>query len=270
MLRYGLILAITLGGLTFATSYFLTPACCKDGISELVTAEPKNKAQQTLRILFVGNSYTFYHRMPEMIAQLAASDPENTTRLEIQSVTRGGIALKDLWETGDALELLVTSKWDYVVLQEQSFWAMFPESIRVTNKIVKTFNQSIKQAGAQTVLFVTWPRQPGSSWYNSGQYSFLKSPPYMQQQFDYYSAKLANSINAPAIAVGDYWSHTLAAYPGIPLYMSDGSHPSPTGSYLAALLFYRFFSGHKPLQAAFVPSGVDPQHASILRSLVSN
>lgn len=263
------ILCVAVAGIYAAVKLFIAPSCCVDGISPLIVAEPQSGAKSTTGILFIGNSYTFHHNLPDMVAKIAASDTENDTRYEIQSVTKAGTNLKELWEAGEALSLIKSRNWDYVVLQEQSFWAMFPESIRTTTHFAKAFHEYIKASGARTVIFVTWARKPGSKWYTDGKTGFLRNPEFMQKQFNEYSARLGESIGAAVIGVGDYWAYSHAAYPDIVLYDNDGTHPAPTGTYLSALLFYRFFSGHAPVRVTFVPEGVDENQATTLRSLVS-
>ncbi len=269
-LRHILIIAVLGGGLYFASGYFVTSNCCEEGISELYIHEPATPpTNYMLRILFIGNSYTFFNNLPRMIGEIAHSDPQNHIRFEIKSITKGGIGLKELWDAGDALKILRSERWDYVVLQEQSFWAMSPESISDTNKSVKAFQQQILQQGARSVFFISWPRKAGSHWYTDGQTNFLRSPEYMQQRFNYYSQRIAEPIGAQTIGVGDYWLYMQQAYPEMELYRTDGTHPSPAGTYLSALLFYRYFTGFKPDQSSYIPSGVNQKDAAILRSVIS-
>ena len=238
-------------------------------VSSRTVADPSGVAIDEKRILFIGNSYTFYNDMPEMVIQIAKSDPDNHTRFVVQSVAWGGANLQALWNDGRALKLLKTSRWDYVVLQEQSFWAMFPQSVDNTSRFAHRFDQAIKAASGQTLLFTTWARQPGSNWYQERETSFLRNPIYMQKQFNLQSKRLSDRLGADPIPVGDYWAAALKLQPQLPLYSEDGSHPSPTGSYLAALVFYQHFSGHQLNRADYVPHGVQSEHAIFLRALVS-
>lgn len=70
-----------------------------------------------MRILMLGNSFTFYNDMPSMLAEL--------TGAEIIHHTRGGARLAEQLnpETqmgSKTLEVLEKDSWDYVVLQEMS------------------------------------------------------------------------------------------------------------------------------------------------------
>ena len=67
---------------------------------------------QTTRVLFVGNSYTYFNNMPEMLAKLVEAG--HAGRLESKVVAPGGWMLKDHWERG-SLNALHDAKWDYVL-----------------------------------------------------------------------------------------------------------------------------------------------------------
>ena len=73
---------------------------------------------QNYDVLFLGNSYTFYNNMPNLISQIALSldDTLNPT-----SNTPGGWKLEDhAVQNSSSLQLLNQQKWDYVVMQAQS------------------------------------------------------------------------------------------------------------------------------------------------------
>ena len=259
------LLVIAGGGLSL--EILLQPPQNTPGIISPITSKHTAKTAYLLHILFIGNSYTFFNNLPGMLVKIADSDPEDTIQFTVQSVTRGGIGLKELWEDGDAVRLIHAQHWDYVVLQEQSFWAMSPTSILQATKYARLFNQEIQKEQSRPLLFTTWARAPGSVWYTNKETDFLRNPEYMQAQFDTKTEELAQRLGAVALPIGDYWANALAAQPGIGLYISDGSHPSPVGTYLTALVFYRYFSGHKEPHISFVPPGATEQQAIYLRNL---
>jgi hypothetical protein len=81
-----------------------------------VTAQQPMRAR---RVLFIGNSYTYFNNLPQMLTGLAkAAQPAQT--LEAEMVTVGGATLKRLWEQGEALAAIKRGGWAFVVLQEQS------------------------------------------------------------------------------------------------------------------------------------------------------
>ena len=68
------------------------------------------------RVLFIGNSYTYYNSLPQMVEELAQAAGQD---MEFRAFTRGGATLLEL-ELHPELRNLLNEKWDYVVLQEHS------------------------------------------------------------------------------------------------------------------------------------------------------
>ncbi|NBO18674.1 MAG: hypothetical protein EBV03_05480 [Proteobacteria bacterium] len=269
ILRAFLVAALLGGGGLLAHHILTQEPQHTPGVTAPVSSAASSKAVYALRVLFIGNSYTFYNNLPGMLLKIAESDPDNTIRFTVQSVTEGGIGLKELWERGNAYNAIQAGPWDYVVLQEQSFWAMFPESVITTTKMARLFDEQIRLAQSRTLLVTTWPRQPGSHWYTDGQTSFLRSPEYMLHQFDIKTQELSERLGgAVVIPVGDYWLAALGQHPDIPLYIADGTHPSPAGTYLAALVYYRYFTGRNAANIGYVPGGITAAQAKQLQALV--
>lgn len=266
-LRTLCMIAVIAFGLFFSFQFFNRPVSVQ-GKSEVMVSHASAHVQYELSVLFIGNSYTYFNDMPHMLVKMAEADPDNHTRFVVQAVTRGGIGLKELWQDGNAPHIIQSRHWNYVVLQEQSFWAMFPQSVHDTSAVASQFTDEIRKAHARELLFTTWPRKPDSHWYQDESTRFLQSPAYMHRQFNEQTKQLASRLSATAIPVADYWMAVLNKDPQFPLYMEDGSHPSPAGSYLVALVFYRYFSGHNLRHADYVPPGVSEQQAEFLRAVV--
>jgi hypothetical protein len=72
---------------------------------------------QTKKVLFIGNSYTYFNDMPEMVSEMAESTVDE---LEIVSGAIGGYSFKDHSTDSATLSLIKMGGWDYVVLQEFS------------------------------------------------------------------------------------------------------------------------------------------------------
>jgi len=59
--------------------------------------------------------------------------------------------------------------------------------------------------------------------------------------------ELGQELGVEVLPVGVAWQLALAEKPGLDLWASDGLHPSPRGSYLAACLFYEAFYQRSPV-----------------------
>ncbi|MDZ8056408.1 MAG: SGNH/GDSL hydrolase family protein [Aulosira sp. ZfuVER01] len=203
------------------------------GISIILKAEVDKKSHhysnaQPLRVLFIGNSYTYYNNLPNLTRQLALSAKESR-KLETEMVTVGGATLEKLWNQGKALSRIRSRQWDYVVLQEQS-------TLPITNpqlmyEYVRLFNAEIRQANAKTVFYLTWARQ---------------HRPETQQALNDSYMTIAKELNAILAPVGIVWQQIQQENSNLSLYNPDKSHPSSIGSYVAACVFYAIFYGNSP------------------------
>lgn len=185
---------------------------------------------RNMRVLFIGNSYTIYNDLPWVTNQIALS-AHPARPLETEMVAMMGATLQEHWNNGIALrKLKQNGPWDYVVLQEQSMRALEnPEALR---EYALLFNEEIKKAGAQTILFIPW--------------SHREHPEHQVGIIDTYMS-LAQELDATAAPIGLAWQTALRYKPQTPLYKHDAdSHPAAAGSYLAACVLYATIYGSSP------------------------
>ncbi|MBA3869820.1 MAG: SGNH/GDSL hydrolase family protein [Anaerolineae bacterium] len=178
----------------------------------------------TIHILFIGKSYTYVNNLPGLLIELSAHESKP---VDAEMVAGGGARLADHWAQGKALAAIQRSRWDYVVLQEQSELGVsfVQNSINPTtfHQSVRLFNTEIQKVGAKTLLYLTWSRQ------DAPQNQSLLTKAYMD---------IARELHILVAPVGPAWQKTVSVYPSTPLYQDDGSHPDSIGSYLAACVFY--------------------------------
>jgi len=113
------------------------------------------KSTARLQVLFIGNSFTFYHDLPKMVAELAEAGGQ--LPLGFQQETPGGYTLQQQWKDGKALALIRSRRWDYVVLQDQSQAPLLNR--KAMNEYATKFNAEIRKQGAKTILYMTWAVQ---------------------------------------------------------------------------------------------------------------
>jgi len=239
-----------------------------EGTSGLYSSTTLGAPSRKIDVLFIGDSYVFVDNLPKMLTDVASSDPSNTVEIETQSVTRGGTPLSGLLAAGDATNMINARHWDYVVLQEQSTWYLDEDQVDKTFDAAASFAHVIRAVGAAPVIFMTWIREPGSQWYQPPYIAEIQSPEHMQTLLDNATTLLGTSIDAPVVLVGDAWASVLKNDRALSLYQSDGSHPTPAGTYLAALMFYHFLTHNQVDQVAYLPDGVSPADNAYLRQVV--
>ena len=176
-----------------------------------------------MKVLMLGNSFTYYHELPKMIAALL--------KAEVDSVTRGGAYLHQMLDPEDELSSQVAAaidlqKWDYIVLQEQSNApALKPD---LFHDSVDKLCAVIRENGAVPVLYATWAYREGSEKLASTGMSYNQMDKAMHNS--YHAAAQRN--RALAADVGKAFTALRAMID--PYEKTDDYHPSEAGSMLAA------------------------------------
>jgi len=174
----------------------------------------------SLKVLFIGNSLTYTHGLPQTISDLARADGQPL--LYGVSVAYPDFSLADHLLQGAAARLLTTREWDFVVLQQGS--SALPESRAALERDAKIFAPAITDAGGKTALFMVWPTQDQLSAFNDVRDSYRSA------------AEQTDGIFLPA---GMAWLEAWDRDPTLILYAADGLHPSEMGTYLSALVIYQ-------------------------------
>lgn len=183
----------------------------------------------TTRILFIGNSYTYYNSSPELLKGLAKEKfPDKV--VETQLISQGGMTLELHWKGDRARQAIQSKNWDYVVLQEQSKLGMRLIIDDVTHfgqtdlffEYARKFDAEIKKSGAKTVFFMTWS---------------MEEEPNQQGILTHAYTSMARELNATLAPVGLVWDQ-VRKNDQMDLYIYDGSHPTQQGSYLVATTMF--------------------------------
>ena len=203
-----------------------------------------------LKVLFLGNSYTAYHHLPSQVADLLASGSK-PIEVRYEAMTPGGFTLERHAADPEVLRLIESGRWDAVVLQEQSLRPL--REPRKMTAAARELQDVIASAGAEAVLFQTWPR--------------ANRPKSMGELARAYRMT-AGLIGAATAPVGQAWQRARKRHPEIVLYDADGSHPAPAGTYLAACVIAAKIGDRDPRGFdAALPAGVTEAEAEILRDI---
>lgn len=225
----------------------LLVAALLSGLSQPLKRAAAENSEPKLRVLFIGNSYTYFNNLPQMLTGLTKSAKPGRP-LETEMLAIGGATLKRLWDDGRAVTAIKRGGWDYVVLQEQSTLGIAPmvtgaakiADPKVFHEYARLFDAEIKRAGARTIFYLTWARQ---------------NAPETQAQLTAAYQAIASELKATLAPVGLAWEAALKKHPGLGLHSEDKSHPTPAGTYLAACVFYVTLYGQSPEGLASVITG---------------
>lgn len=209
---------------------------------------------ETLDVLFIGNSLTYWNDLPAMVAALA--DSAGLPPLRYENISVGGASLEDHWNGGDAQARIAARSWDFVVLQQGP--SALESSRVLLREYVRRFDERIRAGAGRTVVYMVWPDRS-----RSGDF------PRVVESYTVAAA----DVGAVLVPGGAVWLEAWRRAPGLDFY-DDSLHPNEAGSYaVAAAMLQRFYEldpGRLP--ASFRVGGqrvrIEPSAAKIIQESV--
>ena len=189
-----------------------------------------------MRILMLGNSFTFTNHMPWMLAELTGG--------EVVHHTRGGARLSEHLNPRTKLgaqtqAALRDEHWDYVVLQEMSHGPITSPKSFVSS--VEQLCGLIRQNGAVPILYATWAYRKGGDKLTAKGWDYDEMARKLQDAY-----RTAVRENHALIAdVGQRFYDLSDTHD---LYAADGVHPNAYGSRIAAETIAAVIQEHKEKQ----------------------
>ena len=204
---------------------------------------------QSKNVLFLGNSYTFYNNLPQLVANLSKSAGKT---VDFEYNAPGGYTIQAHLTNIITMDLIRQGKWDIVILQEQSqiptidyyrYNMMYPAMISISDSIRK-YNKC-----ATIVTFMSWGRKNGGQ--QCDQNKVHCSPVFvdfshMQDSLESAFTDISDKISACIAPIGIVWKNALKDKT-IELHDYDEGHPNFEGSYLSACVLYSVIWNDSPL-----------------------
>jgi hypothetical protein len=207
--------------------------------------------KDTLNVLFVGNSYTYFENLPQVVSILSR---QTGTVLLTRKETLGGAKLSEHWRGARGLntrKIIENGKFDIVVLQEWSLGTVSEEDSAVY--YLGLFSDLVRKQGAKPYYYMTWARE--------------KSP-QQQETISRVYREAAAANKATVVPVGEAWAEAQRERPDFRLYYPDGSHPAELGTYLAACVFVATITGELPESIPGVISVTDSRGENLILMMV--
>lgn len=185
---------------------------CTKGVRYNFMAKKKH-----LKVLFIGNSHTYYHDLPAWVALMAR---EEGYECDVTMLAHGGWYLRQHVKEPDVRFNIKYGHYDYVVLQEHSHpFDDIPGYIEAAT----TLSGWIREAGSKPVIYGTWAR---------------KTEKNVQETMNNVNRKLAQDLGALYASVGESWWRYKESWPEIEMYDEDGAHASERGIEFAAKIIW--------------------------------
>jgi hypothetical protein len=204
----------------------------------------------TVSLLFMGNSHTSFHDVPNLVAALVRAARPGRAVEAVEAP--GWMFLED--RVGDAatLALLQGRTWSYVVLQAQKYSSsgQFTYSTAEAESLVRMS----RAAGAVPILFPEWPRRGVRE----------------TQRIHDLHLSIARATPACIAPVPQAWDLALGRHPDLPLHDADGNHAAAPGAFLAALVLATTITGARPDTLPTIEGiGVDAATQVLLRGIAA-
>lgn len=180
--------------------------------------------QDTTKILFVGNSFTYFYNLPQVVAAMAKTqDVAIMTRHSLA----GGSSLEDHWKgerNTRTKEAITEGQWDYVIFNNHSLSAInTPEEFMLYSK---KFVDLVRKQGAEPIFMMTWA---------------YASNPLMQTRISEMYEQLAAETETRLLPAGYLFAEVRKWRPDMDMFFDD-KHPSSNGTYLLGLTCFKFFT----------------------------
>ncbi|TFG87111.1 MAG: SGNH/GDSL hydrolase family protein [Gemmatimonadales bacterium] len=204
-----------------AIAALVSTGACQD------TGAPAQSESASLRVLFIGNSLTYANNLPGTFAGVAMTGGD-TIAVKMIALPNYGL-IDHLTRNSGAVEAIRTGHWDFVVLQQG------PSTLPINRDSLvlwtAMFDSIIRPTGAKTALFMVWPQSGSVGGYDAVRQSYQAA---------------ANAVGGVFIPAGLSFEAAMNRDATLVLFASDGYHPSPLGSYLAAITIYATVTAHDP------------------------
>jgi len=206
------------------------------------------------RILFIGNSFTFYWNLPSLVEKMSV---ERGLNWDVKHFTVPSATLEIHWNNPDLKSILQNETFNHIVIQEHSTNPLTnPDSTKFY------FDQIVSLIPPTTEIhfFSTW-MYPSIEQFNTNNELYPIEESIKQ---------MVEGTETKIIPVGRAFKLFKDKYPEFDLLMEDDKHPNSNGSYLASCVIFSHISAQSSLNLSKRYKGVDNKGVDIYYSIVED
>lgn len=176
-----------------------------------------------MKLLFIGNSHTYYNSMPEMVLRLLEATGQKS---HVTMLAEGGKGLHYHASSPNTIFNIRCGKYDAIIVQDKAT-AFDPVVFRDSAKALKELADK-----AQTSFYLYMP------W--AGRENRVAQRTMTEAYHNF-----CRSTGCQLAPAGEVFSRMLLTEPADTLYREDGNHATPLGSYVAAVCIFYTITGRK-------------------------
>ncbi len=218
--------------------------------------EPGNTASgdcinkgETTNILFVGNSKTYVHNIPEKVKSIASANGYN---INISTVTEGGNTLQELYSKYQ--NKMTDTTFNCVILQEQT--DAYKGQYTTYSTGAKNIINTVRGVNPNISVYIR------ALWITEDASNAAKQKSYQATE------TIASENNAKVIYDGKAFDQCKTSYPNIDIF-DDNIHQSDAGAFLSAATIYKTLS-NSPIENTSYTASLSKENAQKLISIANN
>ena len=249
-------------------------------------------AQEPINVLFLGNSLTYFHDMPETLQEMLNETHPNFT---IEHRTLPGMSLhghlelivelrtenmtdaryKKEGEVSESERKLVEKDWDIIVLQTGTVGLLIPNTRKTKEEpAIDSIKSKATNPNCRFILFKTWPSKreyPKEYCHSSFSPSEKHCAPLIEnlnqemELIDSAFGLVAENHDLELTKNGNVFYTVLQQYPELNIY-EDAIHPNANGAFLNACLFYQTLTDEKASDLKFIGE-MDAYTAAMIKEI---
>jgi len=200
----------------------------------LVLSHSAMSAPANLRVLFVGNSLTYYNSLPSLVFAVAATSTP-ATRIDFEMLAAPGASIRQHLDEGHLGRVLADGHFDVVVFQEMGGFPICATGSRECEASPAALERAvrlIKKSGARPIMLGTY------------------QPTVGQDMLSRVSRETAQHLGVDWFDWGAALQRVAARDSKIETLIPNNFHPLPAGSWLAAIGLAKLITGAAPSQHA--------------------
>ena len=185
--------------------------------------------KDSLRVLFVGNSFTYFYNLPQVVNAMSAFSDKVHIETRTSLVGGSSIAQHLNQEKGtQTVEILNNQTFDYVVINHHSL-ATIDDADRFFEDSKKMV-ELVRSKNAIPVFMMTWA---------------YDSNPLMIKTISAKYDDVGKRLGVDVVPCGNLFTEVRKWRPDLNMFDDDDKHPSKHGTYLNGLAFFKYFTNEK-------------------------
>jgi len=217
-----------------------------------ITSNAKAQTNSPLKLLFIGNSFTYRNGGIEKHIKLMTDNTKKPIPVQVDKATKGGATLKIHFGIDSVHEKIKNGNNNIVILQED-----IPEykehNVAPFFEYATLFEKEITSSKSKLVLFMAWPYER-LNWISLDEIVAAHKT-------------IAKQLNATVAPVGIALDRSLSMRPHMAMLGKDKEHESVHGTYLASCVIYATLFNKSPKGIRYWPEGITKLEARYLQDL---